>query len=83
MDSLPTLRLLNPLQEAMIFVLKEHGGLSRQELIRILKTEKHMDKARTTIYDNLLILIHEKIIIKYPKPRIKRGRPLIIFQLQT
>jgi predicted transcriptional regulator len=66
--------IISPLQADLLKILKEEGAKTRRELIALV------DKPRTTIYDNIVGLIQNKIVKKYAVPTNARGRPLVYFE---
>jgi len=72
-----TKEYISPIQSDLIKTLEDKEPLTRDELVL------HMNKHRTTIYDNLIKLQKRKLIKKYTdsrKPR-NRGRPLVFWHL--
>jgi len=67
----------SPLQREIINTLEKNGPMTRADLV------KHVDKPRTTVYDNLLGLIRHDIVMKYSQPLDHRGRPLVFFSINT
>ena len=66
---------MNKLQSNIIDILKKTGKpLNRNDLVRLLNTP------RTTIYDNIVPLIKDGLIIKFPV-RKSRGRPVVYYKL--
>ena len=56
-------------------VLKKNGSLTRRELV------KRLNKPRTTIFDNLIILQKRKIVENYTRNSGKIGRPKVYWKL--
>ncbi len=67
---------LSPIQNNLIKTLKNVGPLTRRDLVKQLQTP------RTTIYDNLIKLQERKVIEKYTRNDIKRGRPLVFWKVK-
>jgi len=67
--------IISPLQKDLIEILLTQGAKSREELVMAV------DRARTTIYDNLMRLSKINIVKKFPRPRNDVGRPVIYFKL--
>lgn len=65
--------VLSPLQKRLINLLKNHGGMNRNEIVL------HIQLPRTTIYDNLRGLIMDRIVKKQSHPLNHRGRPKVFF----
>ncbi|MBY9005770.1 MAG: hypothetical protein KGD63_03345 [Candidatus Lokiarchaeota archaeon] len=56
-------------------ILKEKGALTRRDLV------KRLNKPRTTIFDNLIILLKRKIVEKFTRNDGKIGRPNVYWKL--
>jgi len=67
----------SPLQHNIIIELYKNGPLTRRELV------KKLNKARTTIYDNLLKLQKKEIVSKFARNNGERGRPHIFWKLNA
>ncbi len=67
----------SPLQHNIIIELYKNGPLTRRDLV------KKLNKARTTIYDNLLKLQKKEIVAKFARSNGDRGRPLIFWKLKV
>ena len=67
----------SPLQHNIISELHKSGPLTRKELVGKL------NKARTTIYDNLLKLQKINVVTKFARNNGERGRPTIYWKLAT
>lgn len=67
--------ILSPLQKDLIKLLEKNGPSTRADIVRTLK------KPRTTVYENLVGLIHQKMVKKYSRPTNSRGRPLVFFKV--
>ena len=67
----------SPLQHNIIIELYKNGPLTRRELV------KKLNKARTTIYDNLLKLQKKEIVSKFARNNGERGRPQIFWKLNA
>ncbi|TFF98847.1 MAG: hypothetical protein EU547_00100 [Promethearchaeota archaeon] len=74
-DFLKNEEIFTPLQLNLIKTLKEHGALTRRELVRQLKTP------RTTIYDNLVKLKKKQLVKKFSRNNNKQGRPKVYWDL--
>ena len=70
------IRNLNPLQNNLIKTLEKNGPLTRDQMVQIL------NKARTTIYDNLAVLINRNMVKKFSRQVNARGRPVVFFKLK-
>lgn len=67
---------VTPLQKNIISVLKDSGPITRNKLV------EKLDRARTTIYDNLAKLMKNNRVRSFPShDGKKRGRPLVLFEL--
>ena len=68
---------LKPLQKDLVELLEREGPLKRDELV------KHLQRARTTIYDNLAKLIKRRLITSFSfETHQGRGRPTVYFSLR-
>jgi len=65
------------LQHNIIIELNKNGPLTRRDLV------KKLNKARTTIYDNLSKLQKRKIVSKFSRNNRERGRPQIFWELNV
>ncbi|NLJ20818.1 MAG: helix-turn-helix transcriptional regulator [Bacteroidales bacterium] len=65
----------NRLQEDLVDILKKYGALTRGELV------EKLNKPRTTIYDNLAVLMKHDIVKTFSKKANGRGRPIVYFHL--
>ena len=65
------------LKDLILLRLSENGGLTREELSIITGIPK------TTLYANLVKLIMDGKVRKRPLPRKVKGRPKILFELNT
>ena len=70
-----TKEYISPIQSDLIKTLEDKGPLTRDQLVL------HMNKPRTTIYDNLIKLQKRKVIQKHIKNNGDRGRPLVFWHL--
>jgi predicted ArsR family transcriptional regulator len=70
-------KLISPIEERLISILKDGGPLTRDQLV------KKMDVPRTTIFDGLKKLIQRDEVKKYPfyETQRSRGRPQVMFSL--
>lgn len=76
--------LLSPIQFRIIKTLEEHpNGLIRGQNYERGSLMKRLNKARTTIYDNLVKLQKLGIVVKYSKNPGTRGRPLKFWKLKS
>ncbi|MHA1931886.1 MAG: hypothetical protein ACW96X_05055 [Promethearchaeota archaeon] len=67
---------LSPIQNNLLKTLEKEGASTRKELV------KHLNTARTTIYDNLVKLQKRKLIEKFSRTDGKRGRPLVFWEIK-
>ena len=67
--------ILSSLQCQIIRILENNGPMTRNEIVKDLKT------ARTTIYDNLVKLERLEIIFKNSINNGMIGRPMVYWQL--
>ena len=67
--------ILSPLQLQLVKVLEVNGPMTRNDLVKELKS------ARTTIYDNLIRLERMKILQKFNNSNGMIGRPLVYWKL--
>lgn len=67
---------LNPLQSKLVKLLSRNGPMTRNQMVDDLK------RARTTIYDNLAVLICRDIVKRFPRQINYRGRPTVFFKLK-
>lgn len=65
------------LQHNIVSELHKNGPLTRRDLV------KKLEKARTTIYDNLLKLQKINVITKFARNNGERGRPRIFWKLNA
>lgn len=66
----------SPIQEDLIEMLKRSGPMCRTQMVGYLK------RPRSTIYDNLSVLIDREVIKKFKRQVNSRGRPIIFFKLR-
>ena len=67
---------LNLLQNSLIKTLNKNGPLTRDQMVELL------NKPRTTIYDNLAVLINRNMVKKFSRQVNARGRPVVFFKLK-
>ncbi|MFW9822698.1 MAG: MarR family transcriptional regulator [Candidatus Thorarchaeota archaeon] len=67
---------LTPIQHNLLKMLETTGPSTRKDLV------KHLNTARTTIYDNLVKLQKRKLIEKFSRTDGKRGRPLVFWKIK-
>ena len=67
---------LNSLQEVLVNVLGRNGPMTRSQMVKAIQ------KPRTTIYDNLAVLISRNMIKKFSRQVNARGRPVVFFKLK-
>ncbi|MFW9894859.1 MAG: hypothetical protein ACFFD7_03560 [Candidatus Thorarchaeota archaeon] len=67
---------LTPVQHNLLKILETIGPSTRKDLVR------HLNTARTTIYDNLVKLQKRKLIEKFSRSDGKRGRPLVFWKIK-
>ena len=67
--------ILSTLQDQIMKILKNNGPMTRNELVKALKS------ARTTIYDNLIKLERLELIKKYNHNSGLIGRPLVYWEI--
>ena len=66
----------NSLQNDLVDILKKYGALTRGQLV------EKLNKPRTTIYDNLAVLMKHNIVKTFSKKIINgRGRPIVFFEV--
>ncbi len=68
---------LSPIQQNLLKTLEKTGPSTRNDLV------KHLNTARTTIYDNLVKLQKSKLIEKFSRTDGKRGRPLVFWKIKV
>jgi DNA-binding MarR family transcriptional regulator len=68
---------LSPIQYNLLKTLDNIGPSTRKDLV------KHLNTARTTIYDNLVKLQKRKLIEKFSRTDGKRGRPLVFWKIKS
>ncbi|MHA1991255.1 MAG: hypothetical protein ACW98A_09850 [Candidatus Hodarchaeales archaeon] len=68
---------LSPIQHNLLKTLEKTGPTTRRDLV------KHLQTARTTIYDNLVKLQKRKLIEKFSRNDGKRGRPLVLWKIKA
>ena len=68
---------LSPIQHNLLKTLEKTGPTTRKDLV------KHLNTARTTIYDNLVKLQKRKLIEKFSRNDGKRGRPLVLWTIKA
>lgn len=66
---------LSPLQVELLELLEDNGPMTRDVLVKITK------RARTTVFDNLKVLISNKLVKRFTRPTDTRGRPVVFFKL--
>lgn len=66
----------NEFQGELIKTLEKNGAMTRAQMVQAL------DKPRTTIYDNLAILIKREVVKKFSRQVNARGRPVVFFKLK-
>lgn len=66
----------NELQGELIKALEKNGAMTRAQMVQAL------EKPRTTIYDNLAVLISREVVRKFSRQVNKRGRPIVFFKLK-
>ena len=67
---------LSPIQQNLLKTLETTGPSTRKYLV------KHLNTARTTIYDNLMKLQKRKLIEKFSRTDGRRGRPLVFWKIK-
>jgi predicted transcriptional regulator len=67
---------LSPIQYNLLKTLEKTGPSTRKDL------DKHLNTARTTIYDNLMKLQKRKLIEKFSRTDGKKGRPLVFWKIK-
>lgn len=68
--------LLSPLQRDLLAMLERNGPMTRADIVKLIA------KPRTTVFDNLMGLIHLTIVKRYARPTNSRGRPLVFFKVR-
>lgn len=63
------------IQEDLIEVLKKNDCLTRSQIVA------KINRPRTTIYENLTILVQREIIYKFPKQINSKGRPAVFYKI--
>jgi len=63
------------LQQSILDLLTKQGPLPRREIV------KQLQRARTTIYDNLIKLQKQNIVEKFVRNSGTRGRSLVFWKL--
>jgi len=66
----------NELQGDLIKTLEKNGAMTRAQMVQAL------EKPRTTIYDNLAVLINHEVVKKFSRQVNVRGRPVVFFKLK-
>lgn len=66
---------MNEIQLQLVNILEKYGELNREQMVKFLK------RPRTTIYDNIIILVNRGLIKKFPKMINHKGRPIVFFKL--
>ena len=66
----------NPLQTNLLNLLEKNGPLTRDQMVIML------ERARTTIYDNLKVLIEMNLVKRFSRQVNARGRPVVFFSLK-
>lgn len=61
--------------QEIITVLKQHGPLTRGELV------SKLNRPRTTIYDHLDNMRKRNVIKSFIRPKSSRGRPPVFYKL--
>ena len=67
---------LSPIQQNLLKTLETTGPSTRKDLV------KHLNTARTTIYDNLMKLQKRKLIEKFSRIDGRRGSPLVFWKIK-
>lgn len=67
--------MLSEIQAELIYCLDFNGQMTRSEIV------EYTDIPRSTIYDNISILIKMKLVKKFPRNSRKKGRPAVYFKL--
>ena len=68
--------IAHSLQEDLVNILKKNGAMTRDQMISLL------ERPRTTIYDNLSILIDQERVKSYSRQVNDLGRPVVFFKLR-
>jgi len=76
-NKLQSMNNFRPLQIQLIIELHKNGPLNRKDLTKIL------NKARTTVYDNLARLERLNIVSKFSINKGERGRPIVYWKLKN
>jgi len=63
------------LQQSILDLLTKQGPLPRREIV------KQLQRARTTIYDNLIKLQKQNVVEKFVRNSGTRGRSLVFWKL--
>jgi predicted ArsR family transcriptional regulator len=66
----------NELQGELIKTLEKNGAMTRAQMVQAL------EKPRTTVYDNLAVLIERGVVKKFSRQVNVRGRPVVFFKLK-
>lgn len=62
-------------QQELMNLLSKNGAMTRDQIVQKL------DRARTTVYDNLTVLQDNNVLKKFPRQVNARGRPVVFFKL--
>ena len=65
-----------PIQHNLLKTLEKTGPSTRKDLV------KHLNTARTTIFDNLVKLQKKKRIEKFSRNKGNRGRPYVYWRIK-
>lgn len=76
-NRLQSINNFRPLQIQLIIELHKNGPLSRKDLT------KNLNKAWTTVYDNLARLERLNIVSKFSINNRERGRPIVYWKLKN
>lgn len=68
-------REVSLLQSDIMEMLKRNGPMNRGQMVA------YLDRPRTTIYDNLAVLITAEKVKKFSRQVNSRGRPIVFFKL--
>ncbi len=69
-------KILNHLQNDLVKTLTKNGPMTRTQIVDTL------NRPRTTIYDNLAVLINREKVKKFSRQVNSRGRPVVFFKLK-
>lgn len=70
------IELQSSLQETLINTLSEHGPMTRDQLVEMIETP------RTTVYDNLDVLMSRNTVTKFSRQVNARGRPVVFWKIK-